>query len=68
MRCLCGTGTCACMAAMYAKGQIKKGESFRNKGLMGVVYKADCVKKLISMARKQLFQKLQAHQSSIRFD
>jgi proline racemase len=56
------------MAAMYAKGQIKKGESFRNKGLMGVVYKADCVKKLISMARKQLFQKLQAHQSSIRFD
>lgn len=42
-RCPCGTGTCARMAAMYAKGQIKKGESFRNKGLLGVVYNAECL-------------------------
>lgn len=37
-RCPCGTGTCARMAAMYAKGELKLNEPFRNEGILGVVY------------------------------
>lgn len=42
-RCPCGTGTCARMAAMYAKGELKLNESFRHQGLLGVVYKGELV-------------------------
>lgn len=42
-RCPCGTGTCARMAAMYAKGELKLNEPFRHQGLLGVVYKGELV-------------------------
>lgn len=37
-RCPCGTGTCARMAAMYAKGELKLNEPVRNQGVLGVIY------------------------------
>ncbi|MBE9909301.1 proline racemase family protein [Enterococcus casseliflavus] len=42
-RCPCGTGTCARMAAMYAKGELKLNEPFRHQGLLGVVYKGELI-------------------------
>ncbi|MDO5409632.1 MAG: proline racemase family protein [Lachnospiraceae bacterium] len=45
-RCPCGTGTCARMAAMYAKGQLKIGETFRHMGLLGVVYKGQLLEEV----------------------
>lgn len=53
-RCPCGTGTCARMAAMYAKGMIKPGESFRNKGLLGVVYKGECLEEVDFYGKKAI--------------
>lgn len=44
-RCPCGTGTCARMAAMYAKGELKLNEPFRHQGLLGVVYKGELIEK-----------------------
>ncbi|MGM0168881.1 proline racemase [Enterococcus sp. AZ135] len=37
-RCPCGTGTCAKMAAMYAKGELGLNESFRHEGVLGNVF------------------------------
>lgn len=37
-RCPCGTGTCARMAAMYAKGELKLNQPFRHENLLGVSY------------------------------
>jgi proline racemase len=37
-RCPCGTGTCAKMATLYAKGELDLNESFRHEGLLGTVY------------------------------
>lgn len=37
-RCPGGTGLCVRMAAMYAKGQLKLGELFRQEGLLNVYY------------------------------
>ena len=34
----CGTGTCARMAALYAWGQLKKGESFFHESIIGTVF------------------------------
>ena len=31
----CGTGTCARMAALYARGQLRIGESFRHRSIIG---------------------------------
>ncbi|WP_303974723.1 proline racemase family protein [Streptococcus merionis] len=45
-RCPCGTGTCARMAAMYAKGELKLNETFRHQGLLGVVYKGKLVEEV----------------------
>lgn len=45
-RCPCGTGTCARMAAMYAKGELKLNEPFRHQGLLGVVYKGELVEEM----------------------
>ena len=42
-RCPCGTGTCARMAAMYAKGELKLNQPLRNEGLLGVVYVGNLV-------------------------
>ena len=45
-RCPCGTGTCARMAAMYAKGELKLHEPFRHEGLLGVVYKGELIEEV----------------------
>ena len=34
----CGTGTCAKMAVLHAKGQLKLGEDFRHEGILGTVF------------------------------
>jgi len=34
----CGTGTCAKMAALYAKGQLGLGEDFVHEGILGTVF------------------------------
>lgn len=37
-RCACGTGTCAKMAVLHAKGQLQLDQPFRHEGVLGVVY------------------------------
>ncbi len=37
-RCACGTGTCALMAAKYAKGELKLNQPFRREGLIGIIF------------------------------
>lgn len=37
-RCPCGTGTCAKMAVLHAKGELELGQPFRHEGLLGTVY------------------------------
>lgn len=37
-RCPCGTGTCARMAAMYAKGELSLNQNLRNQGILGTVF------------------------------
>lgn len=37
-RCPCGTGTCAKMAILHAKGQLKIDEDFRHQGILGNVF------------------------------
>ncbi len=34
----CGTGTCAKMAALHAKGRLALGEDFRHEGILGTVF------------------------------
>jgi proline racemase len=34
----CGTGTCAKMAALYAKGKLELGRDFRHEGILGTVF------------------------------
>jgi len=34
----CGTGTCAKMAALYAKGELGLGEEFQHEGVLGTVW------------------------------
>ncbi len=34
----CGTGTCAKMATLYAKGKLKLNEDFRHEGILGTVF------------------------------
>ncbi len=34
----CGTGTCAKMAALHAKGELKLGEDFVHEGILGTVF------------------------------
>jgi proline racemase len=37
-RCPCGTGTCAKMAVLHAKGELGLDQPFRHEGLLGTVY------------------------------
>ena len=37
-RCPCGTGTCAKMAVLKAKGQLELGRDFRHEGILGNVF------------------------------
>ena len=34
----CGTGTCATMAALHAKGKLGLGEDFHNEGILGTIF------------------------------
>lgn len=34
----CGTGTCAKMAALHAKGQLAVGQDFRHEGILGTIF------------------------------
>lgn len=40
----CGTGTCAKMAALYAKGQLGLGQDFRHEGILGTLFTGRLVK------------------------
>jgi len=40
----CGTGTCAKMAILYAKGQLKLNEPFRHEGVMGTVFTGELLR------------------------
>lgn len=37
-RCPCGTGTCAKMAVLYAKGELELNQDFRHQGIVGNIY------------------------------
>ena len=37
-RCPCGTGTCAKMAVLHAKGELPLDQDFRHQGILGTVY------------------------------
>ncbi len=43
-RCPCGTGTCAKMAALHAKGQLKLKEDFNHEGLLGTIFTGRLIK------------------------
>ncbi|MFF1832000.1 proline racemase family protein [Paenarthrobacter sp. NPDC058040] len=45
-RCPCGTGTCAKMAAMHAKGELGLGEVFRHEGILGTVYTGELIEEV----------------------
>lgn len=45
-RCPCGTGTCAKMAVLHAKGQLKVGEEFRHEGVLGNVFTGKLVEEV----------------------
>ena len=34
----CGTGTCAKMAMLHAKGRLRAGDEFRHEGILGTVF------------------------------
>ena len=42
-RCACGTGTCAKMATLHAKGELKLDQPFRHEGLLGIVYTGNLI-------------------------
>lgn len=37
-RCPCGTGTCAKMAVLYARGELGLNEDFRHEGILGTIF------------------------------
>jgi len=45
-RCPCGTGTCAKMATLYAKGKLKLNKSFRHEGLLGTSFTGHLVEEV----------------------
>jgi proline racemase len=34
----CGTGTCAKMATLYARGELRLNEDFRHEGILGTIF------------------------------
>ena len=44
-RCPCGTGTCAKMAVLHAKGELPLDQDFRHQGILGTVYTGRLVEK-----------------------
>ena len=45
-RCPCGTGTCAKMAALHAKGELRLHQPFRHEGVLGNVYTGELVREV----------------------
>jgi proline racemase len=45
-RCPCGTGTCAKMAALHAKGELGLNQPFRHEGILETVYTGELVKEV----------------------
>jgi len=45
-RCPCGTGTCAKMVTLYAKGELAVGQDFRHQGILGTVYTGQLVEEV----------------------
>lgn len=43
-RCPCGTGTCARMATLHAKGQLPLRQRFRHEGILGTVYTGELIR------------------------
>ena len=43
-RCPCGTGTCAKMAVLHAKGELALNQPFRHEGILGTVYTGELVR------------------------
>lgn len=43
-RCPCGTGTCARMATLHAKGELKLNDPFRHEGVLGTVYTGELIR------------------------
>lgn len=43
-RCPCGTGTCARMATLWAKGELGLNEPFRHEGILGTVYTGELLR------------------------
>ncbi len=42
-RCPCGTGTCAKMAVLHAKGELPLHQDFRHQGILGTIYTGQLV-------------------------
>jgi proline racemase len=45
-RCPCGTGTCAKMATLHAKGELALSQPFRHEGILGNVYTGELVEEV----------------------
>lgn len=45
-RCPCGTGTCAKMAVLHAKGELPLNRDFRHQGLLGNIYTGQLVEEV----------------------
>jgi proline racemase len=45
-RCPCGTGTCARMATLWAKGELELNEPFRHEGILGTVYTGELLREV----------------------
>jgi proline racemase len=45
-RCPCGTGTCAKMAVLHAKGELSLDQPFRHEGILGTVYTGELVEEV----------------------
>lgn len=43
-RCPCGTGTCARMATLHAKGALELNTPFRHEGILGTVYTGELIR------------------------
>ena len=42
----CGTGTCAKMATLYARGELGIGEPFRHAGILGTVFTGELIREV----------------------
>lgn len=40
-RCPCGTGTCAMMPVLHAKGKLKLNEKFKHEGILGTIFEGE---------------------------